>query len=841
LTLSLARFAPARLPFVPRLALLSLVLCLAALPGRSWAADSPAAPAISADEARHVLSVLQDPARRRDFIDTLQAIAAGLPVVSGAAAAPAAPAATKPPEAPPSANPAAPGPPAANATAPAPPAANAATAPPSAKPGAPPQAAAPAPAKNASLADHLKIPLQADSLGAELLADASSKVAAVANGMRHGLDFQEQARALGAWVGITWRDSWVRQQIPRLLWEIALILGCGIAADYLLGWALRRPRRALLNWAETRLRIARASRADAGADPETRRQHVAQRLFLRRLPALAGYFVLEFLPTQAFALVVFILFSLIIPNNQVDRLTIGAIANAYLITRLIMSGLRVLLIPDSDALRPFRLTSPQAVSVLQWLLRLVATVTVGHAIIRVCLVFGLSLSAQAALVKLVVLVVHLLALAMIIRERAAITNWLRPLPGAKGARLRGAFARSWYLVAVFYLVAVWIVRVLDIPHAFEEVIRLIVVTAVVIGVARFLTLSGQGLIGRLASPAEEDEPPRSTFRIRLRRYEALMRGGVAAIILAFAIFALLQGWGLDPWGWLTSGPLGGRIASALVNVIATFVAALVAWELANAGLGHRIDRLEREGKRSRAARLRTLLPMLRTALIVVFAIVLFLVALSEIGVNIAPLLAGAGVIGIAVGFGSQKLVQDLINGLFLLLEDAVQVGDVVSLAGLTGVVEHLSIRSIRLRSEDGSVHLVPFSAVSSVTNMTRDFAYAVAKLTVSYSEDPDEVMGALRDIVAEMRREPAWQPLILTDIEMQGVDNFGERGLTINCRIRTGPFSRGAVAREFNRRIQHRFARMGVEMSAPRRPVEAAPAAVEREAAPVGVHIAPAG
>jgi moderate conductance mechanosensitive channel len=841
LTLSLARFAPARLPFVPRLALLSLVLCLAALPGRSWAADSPAAPAISADEARHVLSVLQDPARRRDFIDTLQAIAAGLPVVSGAAAAPAAPAATKPPEAPPSANPAAPGPPAANATAPAPPAANAATAPPSAKPGAPPQAAAPAPAKNASLADHLKIPLQADSLGAELLADASSKVAAVANGMRHGLDFQEQARALGAWVGITWRDSWVRQQIPRLLWEIALILGCGIAADYLLGWALRRPRRALLNWAETRLRIARASRADAGADPETRRQHVAQRLFLRRLPALAGYFVLEFLPTQAFALVVFILFSLIIPNNQVDRLTIGAIANAYLITRLIMSGLRVLLIPDSDALRPFRLTSPQAVSVLQWLLRLVATVTVGHAIIRVCLVFGLSLSAQAALVKLVVLVVHLLALAMIIRERAAITNWLRPLPGAKGARLRGAFARSWYLVAVFYLVAVWIVRVLDIPQAFEEVIRFIVVTAVVIGVARFLTLSGQGLIGRLASPAEEDEPPRSTFRIRLRRYEALMRGGVAAIILAFAIFALLQGWGLDPWGWLTSGPLGGRIASALVNVIATFVAALVAWELANAGLGHRIDRLEREGKRSRAARLRTLLPMLRTALIVVFAIVLFLVALSEIGVNIAPLLAGAGVIGIAVGFGSQKLVQDLINGLFLLLEDAVQVGDVVSLAGLTGVVEHLSIRSIRLRSEDGSVHLVPFSAVSSVTNMTRDFAYAVAKLTVSYSEDPDEVMGALRDIVAEMRREPAWQPLILTDIEMQGVDNFGERGLTINCRIRTGPFSRGAVAREFNRRIQHRFARMGVEMSAPRRPVEAAPAAVEREAAPVGVHIAPAG
>ena len=103
------------------------------------------------------------------------------------------------------------------------------------------------------------------------------------------------------------------------------------------------------------------------------------------------------------------------------------------------------------------------------------------------------------------------------------------------------------------------------------------------------------------------------------------------------------------------------------------------------------------------------------------------------------------------------------------------------------------------------------------------------------------MMGALRDIVAEMRREPTWQPLILTDIEMQGVDNFGERGLTINCRIRIGPFSRGVVAREFNRRIQIRFAAMGVEMSAPRRPVEATPAAPEREAAPAGIRVAPAG
>ena len=127
---------------------------------------------------------------------------------------------------------------------------------------------------------------------------------------------------------------------------------------------------------------------------------------------------------------------------------------------------------------------------------------------------------------------------------------------------------------------------------------------------------------------------------------------------------------------------------------------------------------------ARSARLRTLLPLLRSALLITIVVVAGLMVLSEIGINIAPLLAGAGIIGVAIGFGSQKLVQDLITGIFLLLENAMQVGDTVTVSGLSGTVENLSVRTIRLRAGDGSVHIIPFSSVTSVTNINRGLGNA---------------------------------------------------------------------------------------------------------------------
>src|SRR5207302_3021745 len=188
--------------------------------------------------------------------------------------------------------------------------------------------------------------------------------------------------------------------------------------------------------------------------------------------------------------------------------------------------------------------------------------------------------------------------------------------------------------------------------------------------------------------------------------------------------------------WFAGQGFGARILSALVTIAIAIVVGVSVWEVANAVLARRLSRLA-EAEEARSARLRTLLPMLRAALLTTILIIVGLTVLSEIGVNIAPLLAGAGVLGVAIGFGSQKLVQDVITGMFVLFEDAIQVGDVVTVAALTGTVEQLSVRTIWLRGGDGSIHVVPFSAVTTISNASRGIGNASVSVTVPFYEDSD--------------------------------------------------------------------------------------------------------
>src|SRR6202000_2230194 len=230
-------------------------------------------------------------------------------------------------------------------------------------------------------------------------------------------------------------------------------------------------------------------------------------------------------------------------------------------------------------------------------------------------------------------------------------------------------------------------------------------------------------------------------------------------------------------------------------------------------LDRQLSMLTREGHYARAARLRTFQPMLRTALFCVIVAVVGLTALSEIGVNVAPLLAGAGIVGIAIGFGSQKLVQDLITGLFLLLENTVQVGDVVSVSGLSGVVENVSIRTIRLRAGDGSVHIVPFSAVTTITNSSRGQGNAAVSVSVAYKEDTDRAGQILKDIVTEMRKESEYRQAIRGDLELWGVDKVDGSMASIVGQIRCTDSGRWPGQRGFKRRIKRRFQECGMQIA----------------------------
>ena len=192
-----------------------------------------------------------------------------------------------------------------------------------------------------------------------------------------------------------------------------------------------------------------------------------------------------------------------------------------------------------------------------------------------------------------------------------------------------------------------------------------------------------------------------------------------------------------------------------------------------------------------------------------------LLVLRELGLDMAPFLATAGIGGLAVGFGAQSLVKDFISGFFVLLEDQVRVGDVVNIAGKGGYVESVGLRIIKLRDFDGSLHIVPNGSISTVTNMTKDFSYYLMTVPVAYKEDVDEVMEALREVGKELRQNSAFATDILDDLEVVGVDNFADSAVEIVVRIKTLPIRQWVVGRELRRRIKKAFDARNIEMPFP--------------------------
>lgn len=214
-------------------------------------------------------------------------------------------------------------------------------------------------------------------------------------------------------------------------------------------------------------------------------------------------------------------------------------------------------------------------------------------------------------------------------------------------------------------------------------------------------------------------------------------------------------------------------------------------------------------------RARTISGILRksaSALIWALAIIM---ALREVGFDIRPLLAGAGIAGIAVGFGAQTLVRDVISGLFMLIENQIRVNDVVQINGTTGLVEEVNLRTTVLRSVDGTVHVFPNGAITNLSNLTRDFSYYVFDMGVAYKEDPDRVAEVMREVAGQMRQEPEWAPLMLEPLEVLGVDRFAESAVILKARIKTLPLKQWAVGRELNRRFKKRFDELGIEIPFP--------------------------
>jgi len=285
------------------------------------------------------------------------------------------------------------------------------------------------------------------------------------------------------------------------------------------------------------------------------------------------------------------------------------------------------------------------------------------------------------------------------------------------------------------------------------------------------------------------------------------------VIVLIAV-VLLEIWGIGVVEWLGS-EAGRAFGGKLLTIVLVVGVTAALWEVASVAIERSISEKDAEGNLRLSSRTRTLLTITRNFLLVFLSLIGLFLILSELGLNIAPLLAGAGVIGLAIGFGSQKLVQDIITGMFVLLADTIRVGDVVEVAGRGGVVERVTMRTVVLRGYDGTVHTIPYSSIDTVSNLTKEFSYAMFEIGVAYRESVDEVMEVMRQIGQEMNRDPYFRRLILEPLEMAGVDRFADSAVIIKARLKTRALKQWEVGREYNRRLKNRFDELGIEIPFP--------------------------
>ena len=263
-------------------------------------------------------------------------------------------------------------------------------------------------------------------------------------------------------------------------------------------------------------------------------------------------------------------------------------------------------------------------------------------------------------------------------------------------------------------------------------------------------------------------------------------------------------------------------AGHLIRIVVILLGAWIATSIINRWLPRLHARIVTRMLAERGAsdaelekRASTLGAIIRRTLAVLIWIVAGVMALKEAGFDIGPILAGAGVVGVAVGFGAQNLVHDVISGMFMLLENQIRVNDVAVLNGTGGLVEAVNLRTTVLRGQDGTVYVFRNGAINTLANMTHGYSYYVFDIGVAYKEDTDRVIEVVRSIADGMMNEEEFQGTILAPLEVMGVDKFAESAVIIKARFKTAPIKQWAVGREMNRRIKKKFDELGIEMPFP--------------------------
>jgi small-conductance mechanosensitive channel len=392
------------------------------------------------------------------------------------------------------------------------------------------------------------------------------------------------------------------------------------------------------------------------------------------------------------------------------------------------------------------------------------------------------------------------------------TIWRRPAPVVGAAEARAEARNLGHGVQDGLLtVGAVLLWVLWVAHAMAAFWLLLIV--VVLPLASIMTRRAVDHLLRPPGTPTVDETVPSVIAVCIER-------GMRALLLIGAVAVLAWGWGVSLKALTGEDTMLSRILHGALSAVVILLVADLLWQAAKAAIDRKLAETADPGvpntdEARRRARLRTLLPIFRHVLFVLVIAIAAMMALAAMGVQIGPLVAGAGVVGVAIGFGSQTLVRDIIAGMFYLLDDAFRVGEYIVSGNYKGTVESFSIRSIKLRHHRGPLYTVPFGLLGAIQNQSRDWVIDKITIGVTYDSDIDLAKKLIKQIGLDLAKEPEFAPLILEPLKMQGVDAFGDYAVQLRAKMMTLPGEQFVIRRAAYARIKKAFDANGIKFAFP--------------------------
>jgi len=485
--------------------------------------------------------------------------------------------------------------------------------------------------------------------------------------------------------------------------------------------------------------------------------------------------------------------------------------NAFLLVGLSKVLMRAVLSPSTHHLRFADISDSAARKLSMWLGLIISVIGYGQLLIVPIVNARASFAAGRGTSTLLAFLAIAIAVFLVLRNRKDVAAWfLGPDPQNRPSFIRFV-SRNWYLPVLIYLGSIAMIVAARPDGLIWPVLLNSAEVIAVVSLGIFMT----GGLTRFATYGvrlpNSLRRPMPTLEARLNRLSAkilaALRGAIVIGVVAFSLnaFALF-----DVSGFL-SGDFGAWLLSTFISVCLILVLGMVLW----LGLVSWVDyRLNSETRGAPSARETTLLTLLRNAATIALFVVITMFVLAEIGIDIAPLIASAGVLGLAIGFGAQSLVKDIITGIFIQLEDAINVGDVVTVGGNTGTVEKLTIRSVTLRDVQGTVHVIPFSSVDMVSNFVKDFSYYVCDVGIAYRENIDDGKDAMHEAFDALRAGEHGT-FVRGDLEWFGVNALGDSAVMLRARIKCAPGKQWGIGRAYNELCKRALDARGIEIPFP--------------------------